>query len=147
MVERLDDGFSTIISFSLDPTVQFYEKTVKPPGISAGGPNDTTTMRNSTWRTKAPKLLKSLTDSELEAAYDPAVYDSILPMIGVNQQIQISFPDGSQLWFWGWVDEFEPNQIQEGEQPTAKVKIVPSNQNSSGVETAPIYGDTESDSV
>jgi len=136
---RMDDGFATLITFDEDSDVQLWEKEVSPPGVSGGGANDTTTMQNTAWRTMSPKQLKTLTPSSLVAAYDPAVYDEIVTMCNVNQQITVTFPDSSTLVFWGWIDEFTPNRIVEGEQPTAEVTIVPSNQNGSGVETAPSY--------
>lgn len=136
---RMDDGFKTLISFSDFPSVQFYEKEVTPPGIDGGGPIDTTTMRNNEWRTNLPKQLKSLTESSITAAYDPAVYDSIVQMVNVNQLITITFPDGDTLQFWGWLDKFTPSGNQEGNQPTATVTIQCSNMNSSKVETAPVY--------
>jgi len=136
---RMDDGFSTLISFDEDSSVQMWEKEVTPPGISGGGENDTTTMHNTTWRTKNPKQLKTLSEASFVAAYDPAVYDEIITMTGLNQLISVTFPDTASLEFWGWIDEFTPNALVEGEQPTAEVTIIPSNQNDSGVETAPIY--------
>lgn len=136
---RIDDGYATLIGFSEDSDVQMWEKEVTPPGVSGGGENDTTTMQNTTWRTKSPKGLISLSECSLVVAYDPAVYDEIVAMVNVNQQITITFPDDSTLVFWGWIDEFTPSANVEGEQPTAEVKIIPSNQNDSGVETAPIY--------
>lgn len=139
MAERLDDGFATLIEFDEDSNVQMWEKEVTPPGVSGGGENDTSTMRNTTWRTKSPKGLKSLSQSSAVVAYDPAVYDEIIAMVNVNQQITITFPDDSTLVFWGWIDEFTPNAAVEGEQPTAEITIIPSNQNASGTETAPVY--------
>lgn len=136
---RLDDGHSTTIAFSADSSVNFWEKEVTPPGWSGGGANDTTTMRNSTLRTMSPKQLKTLSEASFTAAYDPVVYDEIKAMINVNQQITITFPDSSTLLFWGWIDEFTPNANVEGEQPTAEITIIPSNQNASGAETAPTY--------
>lgn len=136
---RIDDGFSTIISFAENTSVKFWEKEVTPPGMSGGGPNDTTTMRNTAWRTMAPKKLKTLTPVTLSAAYDPAVYDEVLAMVNVNQLITITFADGSTLAFWGWLDAFTPGAIVEGEQPVAEVSIQPSNQNGSLVETAPVF--------
>jgi hypothetical protein len=136
---RLDDGFSTRITFSADSQVAFWEKEITPPGLEAGGEIDTTTMANSTWRTKKPKSLVTLAECSFTAAYDAVVYDDILTMLGVNQQITITFPDGATLVFWGWVDSFVPNALVEGEQPTAEVTIIPSNQNNSNVETAPDY--------
>ena len=136
---RMDDGFATLISFAEDSDVQMWEKEITPPGVEGGGENDTTTMQNTNWRTKAPKKLKSLTESSLTVAYDPAVFDEIVAMVNTNQQITITFPDDSTLVFWGWIDGFTPNPIVEGEQPTALVKIIPSNQNASLVETAPVH--------
>lgn len=136
---RLDDGFATLISFAEDSDVQLWEKEVTPPGVSGGGENDTTTMRNTTWRTRSPKELKTLTESSFTAAYDPAVYDEIIAMCNVNQEITVTFADDSTLVFWGWIDEFTLNAAVEGEQPTAEVTLIPSNQNASGTETAPNY--------
>ncbi len=136
---RIDDGFATLIDFSLDSAVQMWEKEVTPPGVSGGGENDTSTMRNTAWRTRAPKGLKTLTNSSLTVAYDPAVYDEIIAMCNVNQAITLTFADDSTLVFWGWIDEFTPNAVVEGEQPTAEVTIIPSNQNDAGAEVAPDY--------
>ena len=136
---RIDDGFATLIEFAEDSDVQMWEKEVTPPGVSGGGENDTSTMRNTTWRTKSPKGLMSLSEASLVVAYDPAVYNEIITMLNVNQQITITFADGSTLVFWGWIDEFTPGAAAEGSQPTATVKIIPSNQNGSGIETAPQY--------
>lgn len=138
---RIDDGFSTQIDFADNPSVSFWEKEVTPPGIEGGGANETTTMRNTLWRTKSPKKLVSLTDCSFTAAYDPVVYEDIIAMINANQLITITFPDDSTLEFWGWLDSFTPNANVEGEQPTAACTIVPSNQTDSAVptETAPDY--------
>jgi hypothetical protein len=142
MSERIDDGFSTLITFldaASGATISFWEKEVTPPGIEMGGANDTTTMRNEEWRTKAPKKLKSLTDGSFKAAYDPAVYDTILEIIGVNGQIQITFSDDSTLTFWGWLDKFTPGNITEGAQPVADCTIICSNQDNDKVEQPPVY--------
>jgi hypothetical protein len=139
---RLDDGFSTQITFGSFSSVNLWEKEVTPPGMSAGGANETTTMRNTTYRTKAPKKLISLDDMELNVAYDPAIYGDIIAMLGKNQQITVTFSDDSSLTFWGWVDAFKPGSIQEGSQPTASITIICSNEDDSepAVETAPSYG-------
>jgi hypothetical protein len=133
----LDDGFATLISFAENPTVKFKEKSVTPPGLDAGGAIDTTTMRNTAYRTQAPKSLKTLTETSCTVAYDPEVYPEIEAMLGVNQQITITWPDGSSRSFWGWLDKFTPGEHSEGEQPTAEISILPSNQDADGAETAP----------
>lgn len=135
---RIDDGFATLITFSENSAVSFYEKTVTPPGVEGGGEVDTTTMRNTAWRTRSPKKLKTLSNGSITVAYDVAVFDEIVAMVNVNQLITVTFPDGETLSFWGWLDSFKPGEIQEGEQPTAEIEIIPSNQNSSGVEVAPV---------
>ena len=140
----MNDGHPMTIAFSASDSeivmsTYLYEKEVTPPGVSAGGENDTSTMRNTTWRTKAPKSLKTLTTGSFQAAYDPAVIDEIIATCGVNQLITITYPDESTVAFWGWIDEFTPGAIVEGEQPIATVNMIPSNQNAAGVETAPLY--------
>jgi len=133
---RIDDGHQTLIAFAADGTVEFYEKTVTPPGIEGGEEIDTTTMLNETWRTRAPR---SLSTSSCTVAYDPVIYDSILALVNVVNLITVTFPDGATLEFWGWLKSFKPNELREGEQPTAEIEIVPGNQNDSGAETAPVY--------
>lgn len=136
---RMDDGFATTISFPSHASIKFYEKTVTPPGVSGEGAIDTTTMLNTTYRTRKPKSLKTLTDSSVTVAYDPAVYPEILAIINDNQLITITYPDTSTLVFYGWVDSFVPGAQTEGEQPTAEVSIISSNQTDGGVEYAPVW--------
>jgi hypothetical protein len=138
-MSRIDDGHSTKVSFADNPSISLWEKEVTPPGVSGGGENDTTTMHNTTWRTRSPKQLKTLSECSFTAAYDPAVYDDIVSMCNNNQLITVTFADGSTLQFWGWLDDFSPSAAVEGEQPTADVTIIPSNQNDAGTEVAPVY--------
>jgi hypothetical protein len=135
---RIDDGHSTKITFELAPDIELWEKRVTPPGMDAGGPNDTTTMYNVYWRTRAPKKLVTLTDMTFVAAYDPTIYDSIQLILGVNQIITVTFPDNRQLSFYGWLDKFMPGEAREGDQPEATVTICPANQSISLVETDPV---------
>lgn len=139
MTSRLDDGYQTLISFAADTTVLFYEKTTTPPGIDGGGEIDTTTMQNSTWRTRAPKSLITLSNAATTVAYDPATYPEIIALVNVNNLITVTFPDGDTLAFWGWLNTFTPGEHVEGEQPEAEIEVIASNVNSSGVETAPVH--------
>ena len=134
---RLTDGFSTTISFA-QGAITVEEISVTPPGVEGGGENDTTTMQNSAWRTRQPKKLKTLSESSVTVSYDVAAYSQIIAQVNVNQLITITFPDATTLAFWGWIDTFVPGELVEGEQPTAEMTIIPSNQNASGVETAPV---------
>ena len=138
----LDDGFPTTVYFSNAPsgvTLYFQERSVTPPGIDYGGENDVTTMRNTAWRTKAPKKLKTLTPFTETCKYDPRVLTQILDMMGEITTVVITYPDNSTYRFQGWIDKFVPNEIVEGEMATAVVTVVPSNQDSSGNEVAPVH--------
>ena len=126
-MKRIDDGYQTLITFSASGSVAFYQKEVTPPGMDGGGSVDITTMLNTRYRTMNPKHLMTLTDMKLTAAYDPVVYTSILAMLQMNQQITVTFPDGSTVQFWGYIDKFIPGALVEGQQPTAEVTIVPTN--------------------
>jgi hypothetical protein len=141
MTQRLDDGHATFFTLTSPSVIKFWEKEVTPPGMDGGGPNNTTTMRNVDWETKAPKKLKTLTTSQTTVAYDPEVYkeDNFVAALQVNQLITITFPDGSQVKFWGWLDKFNAGNIVQGEQPTATVVIEPSNQDNTGAEVGPQY--------
>lgn len=135
----INDGYQTLISFSENPDVLFKEVSVTPPGLDGGGEIDTTTMRNTRWRTRQPKALITLTEMSFEASYDPEVYDDILAMLNVNQEITITFPDGSTYTFWGWLNSFEPGELSEGEFPTASATIIPANQDDQNDEADPVY--------
>lgn len=136
---RLDDGFATIITLANLPTVKFYEKEVTPPGYTAGGPIETTTMRNLAYRTSAPRKLKSLTQVTVTVAYATEALTQIWAQIAVNQLITITFPDGSTIEFWGWVESFTPGAHKEGDQPTASMVIHPGMRDADGNEVAPAY--------
>lgn len=136
---RLDDGFSTTIELEGAPTVKLYEKEITPPNISAGGPIETTTMRNLAWRTRSPKKLKAMGAITAVCAYATDAIPVLFAQVGVNQRMTISFADGSWLRIWGWLEEFTPAAFTEGEQPTASVVFQPSMHDNNGIEVAPEY--------
>lgn len=136
---RMDDGFSTTISLANGTTL--FEKSVTPPGLDGGGATDTSTMRNTTYRTNSPKSLITLSESSVTVAYDPSEISGLISEINSNQLLTVTFPDGSSLAFWGWLNAFTPGENVEGEQPTAEMTIIPSNQNNASppVEVAPVF--------
>ena len=141
---RLDDGYSTIITFANVPTIKLFEKDVTPPGIQGGGPIATTTMRNTAWRTNAPKQLKAVSTITATVAYATEVYPILMAQIGVNQLVTVTYPDGSSIDMWGWLDDFQPGTNVEGEQPTATLTVQPSLRNADGDEVAPAYNEPNS---
>jgi hypothetical protein len=140
---KLDEGFPAKIAFAADSDVSFWEKSVKPPGVDGGDAVETTTMFNTTYRTRGPRVLKTLTDAQLTVAYDPQVLDQIIALINVNGWISVHFSDGSCWNFVGYLKSFEPNEMQEGNQPEAAITIVATNQ-LAGVETLAEYSATGS---
>lgn len=137
--KRIDDGHSTIITLTSPSTVKLYEKEVTPPGVDGGGANPTTTMRNVVWRTNAPKKLKTLDEITLTASFATDVYSDLVAAVNVNQLITITFPDGSTLAVYAWLNMFKPNRFVEAEQPTAAVTFICSNQDTTGAEVGPVY--------
>jgi hypothetical protein len=135
---KLTDGYQCLIAFAENTDIALWEKTVKPPGIEGGDAVDITTQHNEEWRTSAPRSLKTLTPIQVTAAYDPAVFESILDMVNVVQWITLHWPDGSTYDFVGYLKTFEPAALAEGTQPEATVTIVPTNE-LDGEEEAPVY--------
>lgn len=136
----LDDGFATTIEFSeadSDFVLQVEETGVTPAGIDGGEPIDTTSMRRTTWRTAKPRQLKTLTPITEIVKYDPAAMATLLAMINVNQQITTTYPDDKTSIIWGYVKSATPQENREGQLPLMTIVIQPTNQNNSGVETAP----------
>ncbi len=139
---KMEDGWDAKISFSGQGSqidVYMFETEVTPPGLAAGGPIDTTTLRNLIYRTQVPKSLISGTPASFVGAYDPDLLTELLTAIGVNQEIVITYPDDSTLTFWGWIDEFTPGPLVEGVMPLATITIIPSNWDGSA-EIAPAMG-------
>lgn len=125
---HLDDGYSTKVAFARDPNVEFWEKTVKPPGLDGGEAINITTMHNVTYRTFVSRSLITMTNMNTVAAYDPFVYTSIVNNL-INQEGSVTchFPDGSKIDFFGFLMSFEPSEHSEGEFPEATIEIVPTN--------------------
>lgn len=135
----LVDGFRTIVTMSLLPGVFLREKEVTPYGLSGGGGIETTTMRNAavaalganpgqavvTTRTFTPKSCVTIKEMSFVAQYDPVALTQILAVINVIQVFTIVFPDGAVAPVTAWLDDFQPQQVKEGDFPLADVKIIP----------------------
>lgn len=125
---RLRDGYQTLITFERDPDVSLWEISVTPPGVDGGDAVDTFTMHSVDWRTMGARQLKTLTESSFVAAYDPAVLTQLIELVNVETVVTVTFPDGSTWAYYGYLRVFEPNEITEGEQPTANCTIQPTNE-------------------
>jgi hypothetical protein len=122
----LTDGFVTIITLvvpGLTPVV-LKEREFQPMGVEGGGPIQTETMRNARIRTKAPKSLLTYDDIVMQCQYDPAAYLAIITTF--LQKIilaTITFPDGTNISIYVWLESFKPASHKEGDFPLAEVKF------------------------
>jgi hypothetical protein len=136
---KMDDGFRTLVTLGRVPNAPFWEKSVKPPGLDGGDAIDTTTMHNVTYRTRAPRALKTMTPMTVTAAWDPVLYIDLLEIINVEDTITVRFPDGSTDAFYGFVQTVDPSEMSEGNQPEISITITPTNQNpTTGAESAAV---------
>jgi hypothetical protein len=141
---RLDDGFSTYITFSTDSTIGLWEKEVTPPSAEGGPAVETTTMRNVRYHTRNASKLIDTGEATVRVAYDPLHLDRIRALINVNQQITFTYPTGMPDTFWAFLRMFKPDPLVPNQQPSATVTITPSNQDLSGNEVPPSLGTTTS---
>lgn len=141
---KLDDGYRTLVTFASDPNIQFWEKSVTPPGLDGGDEIDTTTMHNDDWRTNAPRALIRMTPFTMTAAYDPSLYTAALALINVKTTVTVTYPDGSTLAFYGFLKTIEFSELVEGTQPECTITVVPTNQDpTTGAEEAPVLASVE----
>lgn len=135
----MDDGFPTKITFSLDPNISIWEKTVTPPGLEMGDMIPYTTMHNTEFRTFRPRVLKTLTTCSLTVGYDPDAFNQIEAILGLDQTITVTFYDGSTYAFYGVLNRFIPGELADGEEAEAECEIEPTNYDASArVEAGPV---------
>ena len=138
----LGDGYQTLIAFASDLDIEFFEKSVTPPGFDGGDAVDITTMHNTTYRTKVSRSLIDLTDAGIVVAYDPLVLDSIVALINIEGSITVNHSNGDKWDFFGFLKSFVPSEVSEGSQPEATVVIVVTNYDPvNNVEAGPNYVD------
>jgi hypothetical protein len=121
------------------PTAPLWETGVTPPGIDGGPAIDVATMRQTKWRPFMPSALQTMTEFTVTAMYDPSAYTSISAQVNVNQSMTVALPNGGVVTFWGFIRRWIPNELREGQPPTAQVTVNPSNQDNTGAEVAPTY--------
>ncbi len=138
----LPDGYQTTIAFALSPTVQFWEKTVKPPGGDSGGPIDISTMFNSDVRTFRGKYLKTSQKVTGKALFDPDCIPTLNSLLGRRGEgsITVHFPDNSTYSFYGYLNKYDLPEMKEGDAPELDYEIEVTNWDSANsVEQGPVY--------
>ncbi len=135
------NGFSSTISFATPyGDLEMWEKAVTPGGYDNGEPIDTSTMHNSSKRTKAPRALTEITNIMGRVAYDPQVITRINTICGLETTVTVHNFDGSTYAYFGYLKSWKPSASEEGKQPEADIEIVVTNVDpSSGSEFGPVY--------
>ena len=143
---KMPEGYQTEITFSLNAAIAFWEETVTPPEADGGEPIDTTTQLNTRWHTMSPRQLVKSNAFTVEAAYDPAVLPTLYVGAAVSawinkpQTITITFPDTSQLCFYGYLQKVAHSPMKQGEFPKLTLTIVPTHWDPVGMgEQGPVY--------
>lgn len=124
---KMPDGFQSLITFASKPSIQLWEKAVKPPSENGGDGIDTTTMHNVKWRTKDARHLITIENSTFQAAYDPDVIADIRAIINQPTSITFKYPDGSTDVHYGYLQKAERQELKEGEFPMMNCEIVITN--------------------
>lgn len=119
------NGFPVKVTLSLNAGIWFWEKSVKPPSLDGGEPIPTSTQHNVKYHTFAPRALIKSGAISTKAAYDATVWSQIAPMINVEQTITHTYPDGSTLAQFGYVQKYDPDETEEGKQPEATFTFQP----------------------
>lgn len=137
---RVPDGFKTTIAFQLNTGVQFWEETVKPPGLDGGELIPTTTMLNIAYRTFAPKSLKTSQPITGKAMYDPNVIPELAAMLNFNQGVTVHLPTNATYSVWAALIKVDFEENEEGKPPMLTYTIGITNWDPvNQVEAGPLY--------
>jgi hypothetical protein len=137
---RLQEGFKITYAFAANPGVQFWEKTVQPPSMDGGDAIEQTTQHNIKYRTWAPRALITLGESTVKAAYDPNVIPELLAIINFITSVTVHYPTNATWCFWGHIQKFVPDALEQGKQPEATITVIADNWDpNNNVEAGPVY--------
>jgi hypothetical protein len=130
-----DEGYQSLITFSADPNLTFWETVVGAPGVDGGDPVPTTTMHNQDVHTLSPRKLKRMTPFQVQGKFNADTIDEVYALINDRDGwVTIQWPDKSQFSFPGYLKSFQPAQAQEGNPFEGTIEVVPTMQ-IAGVET------------
>ena len=117
---------------------------ITPPSSSIGDAIDTTTLANSTHKTKmAPNLIES-GELSFTAEYDPELVANA--PYGVWGTIYIYIPDQGLGTFKGHLENIEPNELTVGERAMCSGKYVITNTDEDRTtEVPPVWDDSATD--
>jgi hypothetical protein len=120
----LKNGFRSKITIRQDPAIILWEKAVTPPGVDGGAPVEVGNMFSVKWNPQVPRGLATMTPARMTCAYDPKVFNNIVAAVNREDIITLTFPNNDTLAFFGYLQQFIPNEISDGNQPTASVTLI-----------------------
>lgn len=124
---QIPDGYQSLFAFNRKPTLGFWEKQVKPPGIDGGEPIDNTTMLNTVWHVMRARKLKKRESIVLQAAFDPSAITDYINLVNVEDAGTVIFPDGTTETYWCYLQKIEFGELKIGEMPELTATIVVTN--------------------
>jgi hypothetical protein len=130
-----DEGYQSLLTFSLDPDLSFWETVVGAPGIDGGDPVPTTTMHNTMFHTVSPRKLKRMTPFQVQGKFSSGTPEQVNALINARDGwVTVKWPDETQFSFPAYLKSWQPAQAQEGNPLEGTLEIVPTMQ-IAGVET------------
>jgi hypothetical protein len=136
---KMGIGGPTYITFASNPDISLYESSTKPPGFTMDDRKDNTTSYNTDVRTFSPGRLRTGKDVTVTCGYDPDDLQEIYDLLGVRDTVTVTLPTGTQIAFYGWLDDLEFNDHNEDDEPTVTLTIAQGNQDwASCVEQPPV---------
>lgn len=128
--KRLKAAFKSVITFASQPSLALWTISFTPTGYDGGDPIDIATMEdvdstgaNARHRPTYPRERIMSTPGQAKVAYDPNTISLIISTLlnRTNDQITETFREGSTKAYWGWMRSFIPDELVEGQMPTATV--------------------------
>jgi hypothetical protein len=137
--DGIPDGFGAKLAFNANPSLQVWEKKVKPLTVDGGDAVEQSTNWNANTRTFSARVLHKFDDITIEAGYNPDCYAGILALVNVEGSITVYWPTGDKLDFYGYLKKFEDSDLTESEKPMATLTIALTNRDADGNEVPPVY--------
>lgn len=131
--KQLIEGYKALVTLHLDPDFEIFEKSSTPPALDNGDEIDFTTQHNTQYRTKAPRGYYEVTPLidvgpiVCTAGYDPIVYSGAPTNLGKCTTVTYEWGDSSTLAFFGYWKAMEPDETNEGEDPTGSFTFICTN--------------------
>ena len=152
---KVDDGFASCFAFALLPNVSLWEVETQLPSLDGGDPIDTTTHRNKKVRTKAPRKLVEVGESQHTCRYNkktfgqlqatllnkPGAYTQHYPD-GIPTSTESGLGLGSSYSAFGYISKADFKAFKNGEPPEVEITLVTTSTDpSDGSESAPVFNE------